>query len=420
MIREIKKGVTLHTIQTKKFKEICISINFITKNTVENATHRALLAMMFTDRTSKYDTKKKMSQVSDHLYGCTLGSRVLTYGKSHCLEIRSKVINPIYIHESNNLLNDWLNLLHEVIFNPLMIQNKLSGDLLEENRKNLLSKILRKEDDAQSYVVEKVFELAGKNQPLGIKPRGEKDLLKKITVNDVTQQYHQLIDNNQIEILICGDFDEMQMISSIQSKFPFEDRDVSFENEYMFKSQQCVYEKNSRLQSQSNLALLYATNTKITDEDYPILKVVNGLLGQLPSSYLFQVVREQYSLCYSIYSSLVSYDGACLITTGVEKEKIDQALELIDQQLRKCQKGDISLELLETTKQMLINSLKTSLDEMGSILGYNLNNALLKRKYSIEKNIEDIQGVTIDDCVKVFNKFEKAACFICESQEVKK
>ena len=44
----------------KKFKDICISINFINKNEEKKATERSLLSMMLVDRCNRYDTKKKM------------------------------------------------------------------------------------------------------------------------------------------------------------------------------------------------------------------------------------------------------------------------------------------------------------------------------------------------------------------------
>lgn len=414
---EINSGITLKMIQSKKFKDICLSINFFSENNEQNATERALLSMVLSDRCAKYDTKKKMSGVCDHLYGCTLGSRVVTYGKAHCLEIRSRVINPSYVHENNHLFNDWLELIHEVIFNPCMIHDELSKDLVEENKRILMSKILRREDDAQSVVIEKCFELAGEDQPLGVKPRGNKEILEKLTNLDITRQYHAMMNHDQIEILVCGDFDEMALSKMIQKQFNFKERKPILENAYCLKSDTEYEKREVRNIPQSNIALVLSTDISVLDRNYPALKVANGILGQLPSSYLFQVIREQHSLCYSIYSSLISYDGACLITTGIEKYNIEKTLKLIDEQIERCQSGDFSDELLNTTKQMLANSLRSSLDNMTSIVSYNLSNLILNREYSVEQNIEDILNVTFEECVEVFKKMKKIATYVLVSRE---
>ena len=59
-----------------------------------------------------------------------------------------------------------------------MNHEKFDEDLFQENKSILLSKIKRKEDDAQSYTVMKAFEIAGKDQPLSVRVRGSKESLE--------------------------------------------------------------------------------------------------------------------------------------------------------------------------------------------------------------------------------------------------
>lgn len=416
MKQTISKNVTLNCIHSKKFKDICISINFLNKGTKISATERCLLSMMLVDRCNKYNTKKEMSDMCDHLYGCSLGSRVLTYGKAHCIELRSKIINPVYIHENHNIINDWLNFVHEVIFNPLIVDGEFDDNLFDENRKNLYSRIKRKEDEAQSYTVSRLLDMV-KDYPLGIKARGDLESLKAITKEDVYKQYQQLLNEDQIEIIVCGDFDEKQITKQILDKLNFKDRNDEIETFYVIDSNDYGSVKEEKNYSQTNIAILYSTGISITDELYPTLKVCNGIFGQLPSSFLFQVVREQHSLCYSISSNLISYDGACIVTTGIEKENVDMTLNLINEQIKKCQNGEFSDEMLDTTKRMLVNALLSSLDEMSSIVGYNLGNSILKRNYPIEDNIQNVMNVTKEDCMKVFNKMKHMATYVCMSKE---
>lgn len=416
MIQTIAKNVTLNCIHSKKFKDICISINFLNKGTKISATERCLLSMMLVDRCNKYNTKKEMSDMCDHLYGCSLGSRVLTYGKAHCIELRSKIINPVYIHENHNIMNDWLNFIHEVIFNPFIVDGKFDDNLFDENKKILYSRIKRKEDEAQSYTVSRLLDMV-KDYPLGIKARGDLESLKNISKEDIFKQYQQLLNEDQIEIIVCGDFDEKQITKQILDKLNFKDRNEEIETFYVIDSNDYGNVKEEKNYSQTNIAILYSTGVSITDKLFPVLKVCNGIFGQLPSSFLFQVVREQHSLCYSISSNLISYDGACIVTTGIEKENVDMTLNLIDEQLKKCQNGEFSDEMLDTTKRMLVNALLSSLDEMSSIVGYNLGNSILNRNYPIEENIQNVMNVSKEDCVQVFNKMKHMATYVCMSKE---
>lgn len=412
MIKELTKGVRLNCIKSNKFKDICISINFISENNQKIATLRSLLSMMLVDRSNLYNTKQKMNEICDHLYGCTLGSRVVAYGKGHCVELRSKIINPVYIHENHNILNDWLNFIHEIVFNP-----SLEQDVFDENKTILESRIRRKEDDAQSYIISKVFEHVSEDEPLSIHVKGTVDCLNEFDLEDVRNTYEQLIKNDRVEIVICGDFDENQMMKMISSKLNFANRESNLELNYLIKSNDKGIKVEDKVQPQTNIAMMFATNTEIQDKKYPALKVANAIFGQLPCSFLFRVVREEHSLCYSISSHLISYDGGCLVTTGIKKENVSKTIDLILEQLQKCQNGEFNEELLDTTKMMLVNALKNSLDEMSSIVGYAFTNSLLNRNYPIEKNIEDVMNVTKEDCIEIFNRMKYLGAYVCQSEE---
>ncbi|MGN1344475.1 MAG: EF-P 5-aminopentanol modification-associated protein YfmF [Traorella sp.] len=409
---ELAKNVHLSCIKSTKFKDIGISINFFSKNENNSNTIRSLLSMMMIDRCEKYDTKKKMSDVCDHLFGCSLGSRVVGYGQAHCIEIRSKIIDPVYIYENHNILNDWLNLLHEIIFNPLLDEN-----IFEENKSILTSRIYRKEDDSQSYTISKAFELAGENQALGNSTLGKIDILEKIKLEDIKQEHQHMLHYDFIEIVLCGNFEENQLIQLITSKLSFHDRKNPINTYYVINHHDYGIKKEAKNQPQTTIAMIYSTGIDVTSPEYPALKVANGILGQFPSSFLFQEVREHNSLCYSISSFLISYDGACLISTGIDKENIQKTLDIIHQQLIRCQNGEFDEELIKTTKKMIINGLTSSLDEMSSIMGYSLTNSLLNRTLTIDENMNQIMRITKEDCIKVFNKMKHMGTYICYSRE---
>ena len=127
---------------------------------------------------------------------------------------------------------------------------------------------------------------------------------------------------------------------------------------------------------------------------------------------LFQNIREKHSLCYSIFTNLISFDGAMILSTGIEHTNIEKTLQLIDEQLEKCRNGEYDDELIVTTKRMLINGLKAGMDSMNGVLSYTYNNCLLNREYSIDENIEQIKKVSREDLNSVFEKMKKLNTFV--------
>ena len=85
---QITNGIQVQFIPTTKFKDIGISVRF--RNTLQDgkSAKRSLLALMLVDRCQKYDTKLKMSEMQDELYGATLTAQTAGFGASQIIELR--------------------------------------------------------------------------------------------------------------------------------------------------------------------------------------------------------------------------------------------------------------------------------------------------------------------------------------------
>jgi predicted Zn-dependent peptidase len=71
------------------------------------------------------------------------------------------------------------------------------------------------------------------------------------------------------------------------------------------------------------------------DERRFALRILNVILGENMSSRLFQVLREEHGLAYSICSSLSFWDdvGDLAISAGLETDRVEKSLRLITQEL---------------------------------------------------------------------------------------
>lgn len=409
---DITTGVRLHSIQTKKFKDIGISIRFQNKLEKKNACARSLLALMICDRSQHYDTKKKMSDQQDALYGATLNAQTAGYGASQIIEIRSKIIHPCYVDQKEDILTKWLEFLKEILFSPL-----LSQEAFEESKHILLSKIERMMDDPAQYVINECLKLAGKNTSLGISALGEKQDVEALTLEDIKQVYEDMMQHDQIDIMICGDIKE-EMIEKIGKELNFAARTTAFKSYYVAKNDlhEEVTQQHKNI-SQSYIMMTWFTNTSAVDPKYYALRVANAMFGQYSTSLLFQEVREKNSLCYSIFSNLISYDAALGVTTGIEKENIEKTRNLILQQFERIKQGDFTDELMEVSKTMIINSLKASDDSMNSLIALAYQNTLLKREYTSEDIIALIQNVTREDVIDVISRCELKQTLIVTKED---
>ncbi len=94
------------------------------------------------------------------------------------------------------------------------------------------------------------------------------------------------------------------------------------------------------------------------------LRILSTILGENMSSRLFQVVREDQGLAYSISSSAGFFDdtGDLTISAGVETEKLPRTLKLILQELRKLCRTRPPVAELRRARDYVIGQMEMSLE----------------------------------------------------------
>ncbi len=92
----------------------------------------------------------------------------------------------------------------------------------------------------------------------------------------------------------------------------------------------------TRQTEQTQLALGIRTCSRHDSRRFP-LRLLNTLLGENMSSRLFQVVREDRGLAYSIYSTPSFFDdtGDLVISAGLDTENLAKTLKLVLRELRR-------------------------------------------------------------------------------------
>lgn len=410
---KIANGVQLRAISTSKFKDIGVSFRFRNKLSEKEGAARSLLAMLLCDRCRKYDTKQKMSCRQDELYGMSLSAQSVGYGRSQVIEVRSRLLHPSYLPDGEQYLEDAFSFLEEALCYPL-----LREDIYAEAKKMLLARVERMQDDPSQLAISEGLKAAGRGTPLGISALGEPSSIKQLTLEDVQKAYKSMMEEDEIEIIVCGNIEEEKIYEYIKRHFPWKDRCMSHPSWYLVEKEEKERTESAyRRISQSYVMITWFTHTAITDHRYYALRLANALFGQYSVSLLFQEVREKRSLCYSIFSNLISYDGALGVTTGVEKKDIEEVLVLIDEQMERIKRGDFSDEQLEASRRMLINSIRAGGDHMNSLIALTYQNALLKREQSMEDMIEKIGKITREEIIAAMRRCEKKMTYILTAEE---
>ncbi len=141
-------------------------------------------------------------------------------------------------------------------------------------------------------------------------------------------------------------------------------------------------------------------SVKRYDPLFDATQILNSVLGGSMSSRLFQKVREELGLAYTVYSYLSAYDeaGSLVVYSGVNvgnyRKSVDAVFGCIDDVKRK----NISMEEFMRGKEQLTSSLVFAQESTSSqMLLYGKELAYSGKVYDFEERVNRITSVTLDD-----------------------
>jgi len=150
---------------------------------------------------------------------------------------------------------------------------------------------------------------------------------------------------------------------------------------------------------QSNIALAF----KSIPFNHPLAatqNVLSALFGGGMSSRLFQTIRENLGLAYSVYSTPSAHlnNGVFNIVLNISPENTQQALNATQEEIKKVKACDIKQKEIDRAKAQLKSSLIYGRENLQSIMISNGKQLLLVNElYDINKRINEINAVTLDN-----------------------
>ncbi|MDO4466502.1 MAG: insulinase family protein [Bacillota bacterium] len=376
-------------IQTKKFNEVNISVRCLFDLKKETITTFHVLLIMMKAKTEKYPNKQALSNVLSDTYGMRSFYGLNGYGKQLMLEHRFQYIHSSWINE------DWY-LPHVVdIMDQLLFHTTFDQESFEEAKYLLKTRLMRMEDDPDSLAIKTAFSLI-EDSSISINVGGELADIDAITMEDVKNLYTEYLSKERY-VFVCGDVEE-EVLSYVKNIDCGKEIQIDFQTINTEKIYKKEVEKDI---SQTSLSQVYQTGVSVNTPDYYPLLVMNSVLGQSPSNLLFKEVREKNSLCYSISSSLIRFDGALMIHTGTFESALEQVQVLIGELIQRIANKDISEEDVAISKMDIVDGLISGTDNPSSLIQQQFLNIVLKRDCDIQGVVEKIQAVTLEDISRI-------------------
>ncbi|WP_123054039.1 pitrilysin family protein [Clostridium sp. JN-1] len=153
--------------------------------------------------------------------------------------------------------------------------------------------------------------------------------------------------------------------------------------------------------------ILGIPGVEVGNEDIYTLSILNSIFGGGASSILFQKIREERGLCYSIYSYISSFNntGMVSIYNSLNSKYSEDVVYMIKEEIYKFTQKGISEKKLNIAKEQLKGNYILGLESTSSRMFSNGKSVLFLNKVNTPKDIiSKVNKVSIDDVNRVMEK----------------
>jgi predicted Zn-dependent peptidase len=301
----------------------------------------------------------------------------------------SKEYTCYYAKVLDNHANFALEMLADMFFHSTFVDEEL-----QKEKNVVLEEIKMYEDTPDDLVHDLLSKASYQNHPLGYPILGTEQTLATFTGDTLRQYMQETYTPDRVVISVAGNVDDtfIKEIEKYFGSFTTKQTNQPLTPPTFYPN------KIARQKDTEQVHLCIGFNgLPVGHDDIYSLIILNNILGGSMSSRLFQEVREQRGLAYSVFSYHSAYQDSGMLTIygGTASHQLDVLFETIKETVQKLKEDGITQKELENSKEQMKGNLMLSLESTNSRMSRNgKNELLLGRQRSLDEIIESIDQVT--------------------------
>lgn len=305
-------------------------------------------------------------------------------------------------------LSNAIDLLTDLVANP-----RFDEDDLAREQKVIIEEMKMIEDSPEEHLTE-LFNLAYfPRHPLGLPIEGTEKTVSAFDQTATTEFHQQNYTPENLVVAAAGNVTHEQLI---EFAAPISDQYDGRSTAAVESSKPVVASpiliKHKKELEQAHLIIAAPWPSAKSDDRY-IASMLGTIIGGGTSSRLWQSIREERGLAYSIGAggSTFSDVGVFTIYAAASPLQLDQVVDLSLAELRRVVHEPVSDEELTLAKQQAVASILLSLESSGARVGALARQEIIHGRWlSPDEIIRRIQSVTKEDAQRVAQ-----TCFTNES-----
>ncbi|WPX07567.1 M16 family metallopeptidase [Anaerocellum danielii] len=333
----------------------------------------------------------------------------------------AKEYTCFYVRVLDEFLQKGFDILSDLILNPV-----IAAEEIEKEKTVIIEEINMTKDDPEEMLYQSLNDLIWKNQTLSYPIIGKESTVKKINRAKIVDYMRERYMPQNIVISVAGNFEEEKLVEFVEMYFGDWECSNNKKDGFNFISKPVfnrgVVIKNKKI-DQAHLAITFEGFGQEDEKVYELL-VLSNILGGGMSSRLFQRIREELGLVYSISSFVSTFKdaGVLIIYAGTNPKNISAVYKEIISQLRLFLKGEILLDEVEVAKQQIKGSIIFGLENTSSRMSNIGKNMLLLNKIieleHITRIIDSIDRTKVIDTAREVLSKEFSVAVVGNKKEI--
>ncbi|MEW6741652.1 MAG: insulinase family protein [Planctomycetota bacterium] len=391
---DVATHVFVHS--TPKFKTTTVRV--MTSSPLdERASWRALVPAVLRRGTRALPSKAELARALESLYGASLGYDVVKMGEHQAVIWSLDIVNERFVRNRNGLCSAGLDLLRDVLLDPVLESGAFRKDYVEQERVNLVRFIEGLINDKVSYAAARMLQEMYRGEPYALYEWGTVESLAHVEPEELYASYRTWLATLPVDMYVVGELEPEAIVAELagllaagRQAAPAAAGRTSPTPTSAVRS--CVEEQ---VVSQSKLVIGCRVDMTAVDDDmFVALGLMNVLLGGGMHSRLFKQVREKESLAYYATSGLDRLKGCLVISCGISAENFEKARDISLRQLEIIAAGDFGDDELEMSRQTVLNRLRGIPDHPAALIDFLASYRAAGRHPTIAEIIERVTTVS--------------------------
>ncbi len=311
----------------------------------------------------------------------------------------------IYADFIDEHLEKSIELLFDIICNPLFLSEHIKTE-----KKVVLEEIKMVEDSPSDSILNHFYSEVYDGHPLSLSVVGSRKTLAKINKKTIISYFRERFSLGNMVISGAGNIKHEDLVNLVRK---------NTEGSLIINNNM-TDGINGLPKNCTGLQKVHNSRTKAAhicygglgcsrdDNDRYPLSLLTNMFGGTMSSRLFQKIREDEGLAYSIFANNVQYKdtGLIFVYSASSNRNVSKILGLVNNEIDDIRKNGVSRSELERTRENIKGSIVLGIEDISSRM-FRLGKTLMfdRKVLTINQILKKIDKVTVSDVNMVVAKY---------------